>query len=333
MSEKLPKHIEKLKEKLPKVKGEYKFNTPLAKMTWFKVGGNADVLYYPKDMEDLSYFLKNKPKDLPVFVLGGGSNILIRDGGFRGITIKLGNEFSYVESIKTENKTKNTAEIKAEKNIKVGGATLNSKVYKFCFNNSIGDFEFLGTIPGSIGGAIRMNAGCHEGDVSKILISAKAVNLDNGDIITLNNEDFGFVYRGNSLKDNLIFVEGIFKGTSREKKEIQDTFDEYMTKRKNSQPMGAKTCGCTFKNPKNTNVGAWKLIDNAGFRGYKLGDAKMSEKHTNFMINDGDAKADDLESLGELIQKEIKENTGIELEWEIQRIGNKLESQHTEVSI
>lgn len=325
MNNKLPEHIEKLKEQLPKVDGVYEFNAPLAKMTWFQVGGNTDVLYYPASIEDLSKFLKNKPKDLPVFVLGGGSNILIRDGGFRGVVIKLGKEFSYVETI--------GAGSKDEKNIKVGGATLNSKVYKFCFDNSTGGFEFLGTIPGSIGGAIRMNAGCHGQDVSKILVSVKAVNIKNGDIVTLNNEDFGFAYRGNSLEDNLIFVEGTFKGNHKEKNEIQALFDEYMTKRKASQPMGAKTCGSTFKNPKDAGIGAWKLIDDTGFRGYKLGDAKISEKHTNFMINDGNATADDLESLGELIQKEVKSRTGIELEWEVQRVGDKLEKQHAEVSI
>lgn len=315
MQQESSQYIENLKEKLPVVEGKYEFNVPLAKMTWFGVGGNADVIFYPRDIDDLSNFLVNKPSDLDVFVLGGGSNILIRDGGFRGVVVKLDNHFSYIE--KEDNVT-----------IKVGCGTLNSKLFKFCFNNSIGGFEFLGTIPGSVGGAVRMNAGCHGHDVSQILVSAKAVNLKNGDIVHLNNEDFGFVYRGNNLPDNLVFVEAEFKGYIEDQNQIQGIFDDYVNRRRATQPMGVKTCGSTFKNP--AEAPAWKLIEEAGFKGYKLGGAKVSEQHSNFFINEGNATADDIESLGEMIRKTIKEKEGVELEWEVQRVGEKLEEQITE---
>lgn len=293
---------------LPKINGKYHFNKPLSKYNWFKTGGTADILFEPKDKNDLIHFLKNKPKNIPIFILGGGSNLLIRDGGIRGIVILLKNNFTKIS-------------LDQNKNINVECGLLNSKFFAFCKKNLIGGYEFLGTIPGTIGGSIRMNAGCYNNEIKDKLISIETIDLDGNTKIYLNQE-CNFEYRKNNLPENLIFVSAIFNGNqTNTKEEIEKSFQEKTTKRKNSQPIGKKTGGCTFKNPETTP--AWKLIKEVGMQNKEINGAKMSEKHANFMINTGKATSTDLENLGELIRKKVKKNTGIDLEWEIKIVGEK----------
>lgn len=290
---------------LPKVRGSYRFNVNLSKTNWFRVGGNAQVLFLPKDEDDLVSFLINYPNDLPITVLGVGSNVIIRDGGIDGVVIKMGGGF---------------AKISHQDNlVKIGGACLCANAALYSKINGLGGLEFLSTIPGSIGGAIMMNAGCYDGDVASVLVSAKAVDFS-GKIIELQNSDFGFKYRGHSLGRNLIFIEGVFKFTSGSAEEIGKKIVEFNQKREATQPIRTKTGGSTFKNPSGDKR-AWQLIDEAGCRGLKVGDAIMSEKHCNFMINRGNATAKDLIDLGNEVIDRVFKKTGIKLEWEIKIIG------------
>ena len=293
---------------LPKVQGQYVFNESLARYSWFGTGGKAEVLFMPKDRGDLVSFLKNKPKDLPIFILGAGSNLLIRDGGIKGVVILL-------------KKTLNNISINKNEDIEVECGALNSKLLSFCKKNLIAGYEFLGTIPGGVGGSIYMNAGCYGSEIKDKLISVDTIDLE-GNEKTYSNKECNFEYRKNNLPKNLIFVSAIFDGSEKSSKEkIEASFKEKLEKRKSSQPVGVKTCGCTFKNPEGHS--AWKLIQGTGFQGVDFNGAKMSEKHASFMINTGNATSSDLESLGEKIQKKVKEDTGINLEWEIQRVGEK----------
>ena len=248
-------------------------------------------------------FLKNNDKNITI--IGGGSNLLIRDGSIDGVVILLKNNFQNIE---------------LKDNILIADCgTLNSKLYNFAKNNNIGGYEFLGTIPGTLGGAIRGNAGCYGSEIKDFLISIEAIDF-NGNIYNFSNKDCNFQYRKNNLPENLIFTKAFLKAdTKKEKKEIEKTFNEMLEKRLNSQPHGVKTCGSTFKNP--TEKPAWKIIQELGYQNKEINGAKMSEKHANFMINTGNAKAADLEHLGNLIIKEAKEKQNIDLEWEIRIIG------------
>ncbi|HSQ98255.1 MAG TPA: UDP-N-acetylmuramate dehydrogenase [Rickettsiales bacterium] len=290
---------------IPNIKGQILTNSNLAKYSWFQVGGNADIIFKPKDIDDLKLFL-SKVK-MPVIVIGGGSNLLIRDKGFRGAIIILKDTFN---NININNKQ-----------LEVGTGVLNSKLYQIAKENSIGGYEFLGTIPGTIGGATRGNAGCYGSEIKDLLISIEAIDF-NGKLYNFTNEECRFEYRKNNLKTNLIFTKVILKNhIKKSKDEIEVTYKEMLEKRLNSQPQGVKTCGSTFKNPKEKP--AWKLIQELGFQNKEINGAKMSEKHANFMINTGTATATDLENLGNLIINEAKEKQGIELEWEIKIIGEK----------
>jgi UDP-N-acetylmuramate dehydrogenase len=289
---------------LPKVRGTYRFNVDLSKTNWFRVGGNAQILFLPKDADDLAFFLKNRPQDLPLTVLGVGSNVIINDGGVEGVVIKLGGGFN---KISHQNNL-----------LTIGGACLCSNAALYCKVNGLANLEFLTGIPGSIGGAIAMNAGCYDGDVASNLISATAIDFE-GNILELTNQDFGFKYRGNSLSKNLIFVEGVFKVENSTPEIVGKKIAEFNQKREAAQPIRSKTGGSTFKNP--TDKKAWQLIDDAGCRGMKIGDAQISEKHCNFMINTGNAKAKDLIDLGNLVIDKVKAKSGITLEWEIKVIG------------
>lgn len=295
---------------LPKVKGSYRLSADLSKTSWFRVGGPAEVLFRPEDANDLAEFLKNKDSDLNITILGACSNVIIKDGGIDGIVIKLGGNFAKITH------DKNT--------ITIGAGTLCSTAALYTKINGIGGLEFLTGIPGTIGGAINMNAGCYDGDISKILISAKAIDFD-GNLIEFKNEDFGFKYRGHQLPKNLIFIQGTFKNSPGNSKEIGQKIIEFNKKRDESQPVRSKTGGSTFKNPSpdKTEQKAWQLIDQAGCRGLKVGDAQMSEKHCNFMINTNNAKASDLINLGNKVIDIVKEKTGITLEWEIKIIGKE----------
>ncbi|MBN9542952.1 MAG: UDP-N-acetylmuramate dehydrogenase [Alphaproteobacteria bacterium] len=290
---------------LPEVRGSYRFDADLSKTTWFRVGGKAQVLFKPEDEDDLSYFMANKPDELPIFVLGVGSNILIRDGGIKGVVIKLG---------------KNFANISHESNIiNCGAACLDVNVANYAMQNNVGGLEFLVGVPGTIGGAIRMNAGAYGRETSEVLSLANAVN-SKGEQITLSNHDFGFKYRGSKAPKDLIFTSATFEGNFEDSGIIKQKMDDISKSREESQPIRSRTGGSTFKNPEGAK--AWELIDKVGLRGYSIGGAQFSEKHCNFLINTGNASAKDIESLGELARARVRDAFGIDLEWEIKIIGD-----------
>jgi len=287
------------------VQGEYIPDVDLSKMTGFKVGGCADILFKPKNKQDLIYFLKNKIKSIPIFVLGAGYNLLVRDKGIRGVVIYLKDTF------------KNIC-LRDEKIVAECGLN-NLTFLSFCKKNLIGGYEFLGTIPGTLGGAIRMNAGCYGSFVADNFVSLNAVDFS-GKEYNFTKEDCNFEYRKNNLSENLIFIEAAFEAKEKSTLEnIEASFKEKMQYRIERHPQGVNTSGSTFKNPK--DYPAWKLIGDIGLQNVDFNGAKMSEKHANFMINTGKAKAVDLENLGETIRKKAKEEKDIDLEWEIIRIG------------
>jgi UDP-N-acetylmuramate dehydrogenase len=294
-------------ERLPKVRGQYRQNFKLANVTWFNVGGTADVLFKPEDYEDLQYFLQNKPDDIDVTILGVGSNLLVRDGGIRGVVIKLGRNFTQISHSGNE--------------LCAGAGALDINVSLYCAENSLAGLEFLSGIPGVVGAAVAMNAGAYGGDVSEHLSKVEALSY-NGLNLTFTNEDLGFKYRGNSLKQPVIFTKAFFKVLPGEKADIIQKINHIKNQRESSQPIKNKTGGSTFKNPSNHK--AWQLIDAAGCRGLSLGDAVVSQQHCNFLINQGNATAEDIENLGELVRKRVYEHSGILLEWEIKIIGKKL---------
>ncbi len=293
-------------EHLPKIRGTYRENAEMSRTNWFSVGGKAEILFKPKDLDDLQFFLKNRPLNLPIEIIGVGSNLLVRDAGIKGVVIKLGREFTKIELHENE--------------IHVGAACLNVNLVNFCLENSVSGLEFLIGIPGSIGGALAMNSGCYGSDVSEHLVSCVMVDLE-GNLLNLSNAEMNFSYRSNGLKKKVIFTKAIFKIQKSDKSEIKAKIDEITTKRENSQPIRKKTGGSTFKNPE--ALKAWQLIDDAGCRGLRLNGAMISEQHCNFMINENSATAADLEELGEIVRKKVKEKTGVSLEWEIKIIGEK----------
>lgn len=290
---------------LPKVRGKYKLNYNIAHLTWFKVGGNADILFKPEDSEDLAYFLKEKDPNLEVMVLGAGSNIVIRDGGIKGVVVKLGRAFTEIEEL--PNGT-----------LAVGAGCLNYNLAKFAAAKSIQGLEFLVGIPGTIGGGVAMNAGAYGSEFKDLIISVEAIDKA-GNYRNFSCEEIGFSYRKNSLPNDLIFTKVIFKCESGTSSKIQAKMDEINRQRSDTQPITEKTGGSTFANP--VGYKAWELIDDAGLRGHSIGGASMSQKHCNFMINDGTASASDMEKLGEFVRKKVKQASGIELTWEIKRVG------------
>ena len=290
---------------LPKVRGNYRFNVDLSKTKWFRVGGKAQILFTPKDLDDLAFFLTHKPQDLTINILGVGSNIIISDDGIGGAVIKLGNAFT---KISHQNDL-----------VTIGAACLCYNAALYSRINGLSGLEFLAGIPGSIGGAIAMNAGCYDGDIKGALLSATAIDYS-GNVFHLQNSDFGFKYRGNSLPKNLIFIEGVFKVTKSTSEAVGKQIASFNKKRELTQPIRTKTGGSTFKNPPG-NKKAWQLIDEAGCRGMVVGGAKISEQHCNFIINTGNATAKDIIGLGNKVIDMVKEKSGITLEWEIKIIG------------
>ena len=291
--------------KLPIVRGKYKENYNLAHLTWFKVGGAADVLYKPVDEDDIANFLKQNAGKLPVTIIGAGSNIIIRDRGIEGVVIKLGNGFTEIE-------------ILPQGDLLVGAACLNFNLAKFAQANGIKGFEFLVGIPGTVGGGVAMNAGSYGSEFKDIVKSVYALDKM-GTQMQIPLEDIGFDYRKNSLPTNLIYTKVVFRADRGDPSEIKLKMQDINEKRAATQPVTEKTSGSTFANPEGKN--AWELIDNAGLRGMKIGDAVISEKHCNFMINQGSANAYDMEQLGEFVKNKVKDHSGIELKWEIKRIG------------
>ena len=284
-------------------------NVKLSNYSWFNLGGNAEYFYKARDKNQLLKFLiEAKKKKLKTTILGAGSNILFRDKGVKGVVIKLGNDFSYSNLF--------------EKNIVVAGAaTLDRKVANFAKENSLENLEFLSCIPGSIGGAVIMNSGCYEHDISKVLLSVQAIDKNNLSEIEIKKEDIKFSYRGTNLPEDLIIISAKFQGSIGKKEEIEKKQSDFIKKKKLSQPSQIKTCGSTFKNV-SKKIKAWMLIKQSGCENYKEGDAIISEKHCNFFVNNGNAKASDIEKLIKKVKKKVHEKTGVNLELEIKIIGD-----------
>lgn len=302
---------------LPKalsLKPNLRQNADLSKTNWFGVGGRAEYLFKPENASDLADFLAALPAEIPVTVLGVGSNIIIRDGGIDGVVVKLGRSFTEYAVTSTEYQ------------LEVGAANLDLNIAGFAAENGIAGLEFLSGIPGTIGGAVRMNAGAYGADISQVLVSAEVVTRD-GKIIKITNAELGFSYRKSNLPDGAIVTKAVLQGRAGKRDEIFAQIADIKKSREETQPIRERTGGSTFKNPpENQGVGhkAWELIDRAGCRGLMVGGAQMSEKHCNFMINTGNATASDLENLGEEVIKRVLAKTGITLEWEIKRIGKAL---------
>ncbi len=294
---------------LPQTKGEYFPDYPLADLTWLKVGGNAEVLYLPQDEEDIIKFLKEKPHNVPYTILGGGSNVLIRDGGVPGVVIKLSDGHF------------NKFEVNQEKfEIKCEAGLYNAKIGKIAQENQIGGFEFLSTIPGKVGGTLRTNASCYGREMKDILVSATVID-GFGDKYEVDTADFQLSYRNSLFPKDWIITSVLLRGYKEDKDIIKNKIEEFQQKRKETQPIQEKTAGSAFKNP--TGLKAWQLIEKAGCKNLKIGGAEVSDKHSNFLINNGKATAQDIEELGEKIIEKVKDTTGIELEWEIRRFGVK----------
>ena len=283
-------------------------NVNLSNYSWFNLGGKAEYLFKAKDKNQLLEFLKEaKQQNLMITILGAGSNTLIRDNGVKGAVVKLGKNFSFTKLI--------------DKNIiEVGAATLDRNVANFAKENNLSNFEFLSCIPGSIGGAIVMNSGCYDDDISKILISIKAIDKNKLTEIEIKKEDIKFSYRGSNLSENLIFISAKFKGSFDKKDKIEKKQLALIEKKKKSQPSQIKTCGSTFKNISKDKK-AWMLIKEAGCNDLKEGDAMISPKHCNFFVNDGNAKSSDIENLINKVKKKVYEKTGANQELEIKIIG------------
>ena len=296
------------KEVKNKVSGRITFEENLSKYSWFNLGGPAKVIFKPKNLNELSIFLKKIKGFNKIKVLGVGSNTLIRDGGFDGIVIKLGKPFTHLSLF-----DQNT--------LIAGAAALDKSVSNFALENSLTGFEFLSCIPGTTGGGIRMNSGCYGEDISKILISVQVMDLD-GKIKVIYLSDIKFSYRKCNLEDNLIFISATFRGKKDNKSNIQKKIHNLIERKRKDQPSKIKTCGSTFKNPENNK--AWKLIKDSGCAGMSIGDAHVSKKHCNFFVNKGSAKSKDLEKLIYRVRSEVLDKTGINLELELQIIGEKL---------
>ena len=283
-------------------------NEKLSKYNWFNLGGPAKIFFKLQSIDELKKFLKyNKKKNYKIHILGAGSNTLFRDGGFDGVVIKLGNNFSYTKLLK-------------EDEIEVGAATIDKKLSDFATENSLSGFEFFSCIPGSIGGAIIMNSGCYGEETSKVFLSLKAINFE-GEIKSFNKDQIKFFYRGSNLKENLIILSAVFKGKISNKRKILEKQTELINKKKESQPTRVKTCGSTFKNTKDKK--AWELIKLSECSDLKVGGASISQKHNNFFLNNGNASSSDIESLIYKVKEKVFNKTGTELDLEIKIIGKK----------
>jgi UDP-N-acetylmuramate dehydrogenase len=291
-------------DRLPAVRGRYTENAPLGPITWFRVGGPAEVMFRPVDVEDLAGFLAGKPGDVSVTVLGVGSNLLVRDGGVAGVVVRLGRGFAGIA-------------IEGERVI-AGAAALDVNVAMVARDAGIAGLEFLGGVPGTIGGALRMNAGAYGAETKDVVVDARAVDGE-GRIRDLEPGDLGFGYRFCAVPRDWIFVSARLRGRFGDRAAIARRTEEIRTARERTQPVRSRTGGSTFANPPGAK--AWELIERAGCRGLTRGGAKVSEKHCNFLINTGDATAADLEALGEEVRRRVFETFGVGLEWEIRRIG------------
>jgi len=294
-----------LKAAMPALRGRLLANESLAPLTWFRVGGPAQALFTPADDEDLAYFLKNLPDDHPLHVVGVGSNLIVRDGGVPGVVIRLS--------------PRAFGEARAEADIvSAGAAVLDKRVAEVAAAANLSGLEFYYGIPGTIGGALRMNAGANGGETRDVLVAAMGIDR-RGNKLTLSNADMKFAYRTSGVDPEVIFTSARFRGVPAAPEAIKARMAEVQSHRETAQPIREKTGGSTFKNPPDHS--AWKLVDAAGCRGLRLGGAQVSEMHCNFLINTGDATGHDIEALGETVRARVKANSGIELHWEIKRIG------------
>jgi UDP-N-acetylmuramate dehydrogenase len=299
--------IDKLGDRLSGLRGRVTPNAEMDKITWFRAGGLAEALFQPADEEDLAAFLRAVPEEVPVMVVGVGSNLLVRDGGIPGFVVRL------------SAKGFGEAEATGPTTINAGAATPDKRVAAVAYEAGIGGFHFYHGIPGAIGGALRMNAGANGVETRERVVEVRALDRK-GNLHTLSNADMGYAYRHSSAPAGLIFTSAIFEGVPEDKAAIKAAMDAVQNHRETVQPIREKTGGSTFKNPEGTS--AWKEIDKAGCRGLMIGGAQMSPMHCNFMINTGTATGYDLEYLGETVRARVLEHSGIRLQWEIKRIGN-----------
>jgi len=292
----------------PDLRGRLAANADIAPYTWFRVGGPAQALFSPADEADLVYFLQRLPQDVPVTAIGLGSNLIVRDGGVEGVVIRLGGRA--FGDIKVEDGHR----------LRVGACVPDMRVAKAAAEAGIDGLAFLRGIPGCIGGALRMNAGAHGGETKDALVEARGVDR-RGTIHLFKVDDLHMTYRHSGAPDDVIFTEALFQGRPGDPAAIQAEMDRITEAREKAQPIREKTGGSTFKNPPGEK--AWQLVDKAGCRGLVVGDAQVSELHCNFLINRGQATAADIENLGEEVRARVKAATGVELQWEIKRIGVK----------
>ncbi len=300
---------------LPTPRGKLTEGKELSGLTWLRVGGPADYLFQPADVDDLASFLKALPDTIDIFPMGVGSNLIVRDGGLRAVVIRMGRGFNHIEV--TGNR------------VRAGVAALDAHVARKAADAGV-DLTFLRTIPGAIGGAVRMNAGCYGSYTADVFVEATAVTRA-GEVVTLTADDLNFQYRQTDLPEGWVIVEAVLEGPSGEPEALVARMEEQLAKRDATQPTKDRSAGSTFRNPAGFSstgkaddvhdLKAWKVIDDAGMRGARVGGAQMSEMHSNFMINTGDATAADLENLGEEVRKRVFQNSGIDLQWEIMRVG------------
>jgi len=298
-----------LKAKMPSLRGRLLANQSLAELTWFRVGGPAQVLFMPEDEADLSYFLANLSGEIAVTIIGLGSNLIVRDGGVPGVAIRLGRGFGEVAIEGLD--------------IRAGAAVPDVKVARAAQEAGIAGLSFMRGIPGGVGGALRMNGGAYGGETKDALVEARAVDRA-GRIHVLSNADMGYTYRHCGVPAHYIFTQALYRGRRGDPAIIAAEMDKITESREATQPIKSRTGGSTFKNP--PGLKAWQLIDAAGCRGLKVGNAQVSEMHCNFLINLGDVVAADIETLGETVRRRVKEASGVDLEWEIERIGVPLKA-------
>ncbi|ANT52547.1 UDP-N-acetylmuramate dehydrogenase [Mesorhizobium amorphae] len=299
--------IDKLGDRIAGLRGRITPNAEMDKITWFRAGGLAEALFQPADEEDLAEFLRAVPEDVPLMVVGVGSNLLVRDGGIAGFVVRL------------SAKGFGEAEVIGPTSIKAGAATPDKRVAAVAYEAGIGGFHFYHGIPGAVGGALRMNAGANGVETRERVVEVRALDRK-GNVHTLSNADMGYAYRHSSAPSGLIFTSATFEGTLQDQAEIKAAMDAVQNHRETVQPIREKTGGSTFKNPEGTS--AWREIDKAGCRGLMIGGAQMSPMHCNFMINTGTATGYDLEYLGETVRARVLEHSGIRLQWEIKRLGD-----------
>jgi len=290
---------------MPELRGKLEANAPTAALSWFRTGGPAQTLFTPADAEDLAYFLSRLDRTIPVLVVGLGSNLLIRDGGWEGVVIRLGKGFADIA-------------IEPNRRIRAGAGAADVKVARAAAEAGIAGLSFLRGIPGTIGGALRMNGGAYGGETKDVLVEAKGVTRT-GETVTYTNQEMGFTYRHSSVPEDVVFTEALFEGRPGVPAEILAEMNAITEARSSTQPVNTRTGGSTFKNPPGRK--AWELVDAAGCRGLRMGDAQVSEMHCNFLINHGSASAAEIEGLGEEVRRRVREAFGVELEWEIKRVG------------